>query len=92
MHAATPSPWMPSTYAAAVVPDSTGSSEKHSKFRPASGTRGMFMVGPSWTDAPAARASRPIAAATSPTRAGSKVAPIATPDAKLVEVAPWLSS
>ena len=65
-----------------------GSSDGHSKLRPASGWRWMFMVGASSTRACFERASRPMAAPTSRTSSGSQVAPRAVPQGKQADVVP----
>src|SRR5258706_6272953 len=56
----------------------SGSSEKHSKPRPLSGVRMMFMVGARRTSTPLLRASFPSAVAISSTRSTSHVAAMAT--------------
>src|SRR6202165_1780971 len=57
---------------------SSGSSEKHSKPRPLSGVRMMFMVGARRTSTPLPRTSWPNALAISSTRSTSQVAAMAT--------------
>src|ERR1700694_2503562 len=57
---------------------SNGSSEKHSKPRPLSGVRMMFMVGARRTSTPLLRASWPSAVAIYSTRSTSHVAAMAT--------------
>src|SRR5258708_14145320 len=64
---------------------SSGSSEKHSKPRPLSGVRMMFMVGARRTSTPLLRASLPSAVAISSTRSTSHVAAMATGQGSEVE-------
>ena len=64
---------MPRIIAAASFPESSGSSEKYSKFRPQSGLRLMFTPGPSTMPTPCATASSPIARPTSESSDSSQV-------------------
>ena len=83
--AATPADWTPVTYATAIRAVSSGSSEKHSKPRPASGVRIRLMVGASRMSTPLPRASAPRAAASSRTSSGSQVAPSADGQGRQLE-------
>ena len=75
----TPCDCTPRMYAAASLPLRSGSSEKHSKLRPASGARWRFTVGARSTRACLVRVSRPSNAPSSSTSAGFQVAPRADP-------------
>ena len=72
-HAYTPCDCMPRMSAAAILPASSGSSEKYSKFRPQRGLRLMFTPGPSTMEMPSAFASRPMCAPISSSSASSHV-------------------
>ncbi len=72
-HALTPVLCMPRIIAAASLPESSGSSEKYSKFRPQSGLRLMFTPGPSTMPTPCATASSPSARPTAESSVSSQL-------------------
>jgi hypothetical protein len=84
---ATPWDCTPRTYAAAARPASSGSSEKHSKLRPASGERWRFSVGASRMRQPLVRASSPSSTPTRSISSGLHVAPSADPQGTQAAVA-----
>ena len=69
----TPWDWTPFTMAAAMRPETRGSSEKYSKFRPPRGLRWVLRAGPRITSTPYSRVSFPIARPTRSTRSTSKL-------------------
>lgn len=76
------------TYAEARTLVSTGSSAKHSKFRPPMGVRWRLTVGARCTWTPRAAASLPSTPATSATVTGSHVAPSAAPHGTHADLGP----
>ena len=79
MVAVTPVDWIPLMVAAAIRPDSTGSSLKLSKPLPPRGDLCMLTVGPRITDAPFAMDSAPCSAPPFWMRSISQVAPSPVP-------------
>ena len=88
---ATPSDWMPRTYAAARRPASSGSSEKYSKFRPPSGLLLMLRPGPRRTPTPCDDASLPRATPISVASSSSQLLATVAPVGKQVASSePWM--